>query len=101
MVHGQSRRGERHLGMFLDIFHLVTGILVVVMGLMAFLNPERYQILFPAVFFLAAALNGVSGMFELKVRSRAKKRKGGGIFHMALAAGLALVGILSAVSIWG
>lgn len=87
--------------MFLDLFHLVTGILAVILGLLAFLNPERYRILFPAVFFLAAALNAVSGMFELKARGRAKKKKGGGILHMALAAGLALVGILSAVSIWG
>lgn len=89
------------MGMFLDMFHLITGILVVIMGLLAFLNPERYKVLFPAVFFLAAALNAASGMFELKARGRAKKKKGGGVLHMALAAGLAFVGILSAVSIWG
>ena len=75
MMHSQSRRGDRHSGVFLDVFHLIVGILVVVLGLLSFLNPEGHEVLFPLVFFLAAALNAVSGVFELKTQGHDKKKR--------------------------
>lgn len=100
MMRGQSKRTDRHSGLFLDIFHLVTGILIVVMGLLAFIQPQRYEILFPLVFLAGAALNGVTGFFELKIKGRSKKRKRSGMFHMVITVFLLVVSVLSAVSIW-
>ena len=82
MMHSQSRRGDRHSGVFLDVFHLIVGILVVVLGLLSFLNP-------------------VSGVFELKTQGHDKKKRRTGIIHILLTVVLAAVGVLSAISIWG
>ena len=101
MMHSQSRRGDRHSGVFLDVFHLIVGILVVVLGLLSFLHPEGHEVLFPLVFFLAAALNAVSGVFELKTQGHDKKKRRTGIIHILLTVVLAAVGVLSAISIWG
>ncbi len=101
MMHGQSRRGDRHSGLILDVIHLVIGILIVVLGFLSFLNPEKNEILFPLIFFLAAGLNAVSGVFELKTQGRDKKKCRAGILHVLGAALLTAVGILSAISIWG
>ena len=89
------------MGVFLDVLHLAVGILIVVMGLLAFINPGETSGLFPLIFFLAAILSMVSGVFELKVHTRTNKKKAVGMFHLALGIGLAAVGLLSAVSIWG
>ena len=56
--------------------------------------------LFPLVFLLAALLNAVNGIFELKTRGRDKKTYGASILQLALAAGLMVLGIVSAISIW-
>ena len=89
------------MGVFLDVLHLAAGILIVVMGLLAFINPQENSGLFPLVFFLAAVLSLVSGIFGLKVDTRTNKKKAIGMFHLGLGACLAAVGVLSAVSIWG
>lgn len=101
MMHGQTRRGDRHSGLILDVIHLVIGILIVVLGFLSFLNPEKNMILFPFIFFLAAALNGVSGIFELKSQGRDKKKFRAGLLHGAGALLLTALGVLSAISIWG
>ncbi len=101
MMHSQSRRGDRHSGLILDVIHLVIGILIVVLGFLSFLNPEKYQLLFPLIFFLAGGLNGVSGVFALKTPGRDKKKFRAGLLHMLAALLLTALGVLSAVSIWG
>ncbi len=99
-MHGQSRRGERRSGIFLDMAHLILGIAIVILAVLSFINPEGNIMLFPLVFLLAALLNAISGVFELKTCGRDKKRFRMGIFLLLLAAGLGLLGVLSAVSIW-
>ena len=47
--------------MALDAMHIIIGIAVVVMAVISFLDTERYMFLFPAIFFLAAVLNLVTG----------------------------------------
>ena len=51
------------MGVFLDVLHLVTGIIIVIMGMLAFVNPAENSGLFPLVFSLAAILSRVSGIF--------------------------------------
>lgn len=99
-MHGQRGRGEHHSGVFLDMVHLILGIAIVILAVLSFMNPEGNHMLFPLVFLLAALLNAVSGVFECKTWGRDKKKFRLGIFRIALAVCLALLGCLSAVSIW-
>ena len=99
-MHGQRGRSERHAGVFLDMAHLILGIAIVILAVLSFINPEGNHMLFPLVFLLAALLNAVNGIFELKTRGRDKKKFGVSILQLALAAGLAVLGVLSAISIW-
>ena len=94
-MHGQRGRGERHAGIFLDMAHLILGIAIVILAVLSFINPEGNHMLFPLVFLLA-----VSGIFECKTWGRDKKKRRQGILQLVLAALLAVLGILSAVSIW-
>lgn len=94
-----KRRNLRGEAMMLDLLHIVVGILAVVCEVLAFLDPERYQILFPVIFWMAGLLNGVSGWYKLKNSGRNKKRKMNGIFLCALAGFLVLIGIASAITI--
>lgn len=99
-MQGQRGRGERHAGLLLDMAHLILGIAIVILAVLSFINPEGNNMLFPLVFLLAALLNAVSGVFECKTWGRDKKKLCRGIVWLTLAAGLAVLGILSAISIW-
>lgn len=99
-MHGQRGRGERHAGIFLDAAHLILGIVIVILAVLSFMNPEGNHMLFPLVFLLAAMLNAVSGIFEVKTWGRDKKKLRFGLFQLILAAGLFVLCVLSAVSIW-
>lgn len=91
----------RKLGTILDIAHIVIGILVIIMAFFAFLSPERYMVLFPLIFLLASALNLITGCFLLKMYPRIKKKKASGIAYVIVGSLIAVLCILSAVSIWG
>ena len=73
MAENNKRRKVRSESMALDAMHIIIGIAVVVMAVISFLDTERYMFLFPAIFFLAAVLNLVTGKYWL---SRAKRRGG-------------------------
>lgn len=80
--------------------HLILGIAIVILAVLSFINPEGNPILFPLVFLLAALLNAINGVFQLKTCARDKKRFRMGIFQILLCAGLGLLGVLSAISLW-
>ena len=98
----QCRRGRKELraGVFLDVAHLILGIAIVIFAVLSIINPEGNEMLFPLVFLLAALLNGINGVFELKICGRDKKRFRMGAFQMVLCAGLGLLDVLSALSLW-
>lgn len=99
MANQEKRRNLRNEAMMLDLMYIVVGILVVICAVLAFLDPEKNQFLFPVIFFLAGLLNGVSGWYRLKNSGRDKKRKLGGAVLLVCAGVLVLIGIASAVSI--
>lgn len=99
-MQGQRGRNERRAGVFLDMAHLILGIAIVIFAVLSFISPEGNRMLFPLVFLLAALLNGIKGIFELKTCARDKKRFRLGIFQLLLGVGLGLLGVLSAVSLW-
>lgn len=100
MLNQEKKKNPRNAAVILDLLHIVVGILVVICAVMAFLNPDRYQILFPVIFWLAALLSGVNGFARLQSGGRDKRRQAAGILQCLLAAGLFVVGFMSAVSIW-
>ena len=99
-MQGQRGRNERRAGVFLDVAHLILGIAIVIFAVLSFFDPEGNEMLFPLVFLLAALLNGINGVFELKTCGRDKKRFRMGVFQLVLCAGLGLIGVLSALSLW-
>ena len=101
-MQGQRGRNERRAGVFLDVAHLILGIAIVIFAVLSIINPEGNEMLFPLVFLLAALLNGINGVFELKDlwQGQEKRFRMGGRFQMVLCAGLGLLGVLSALSLW-
>lgn len=100
MYSQDKKKNPRNIAMMLDLLHIVVGVLVVICAVLAFLNPEKNQFLFPVIFCLAALLSGVNGWNRLQTGGRDKKKKAGGISQCVVAGVLLLVGVLSAVSIW-
>ena len=99
-MQGQRGRNERRAGVCLAVAHLSLGIAIVIFAVLSFFDPEGNEMLFPLVFLLAALLNGINGVFELKTCGRDKKRFRMGVFQLVLCAGLGLIGVLSALSLW-
>lgn len=93
-------RNIRNASMMMDMIHIVVGILIVVLAVISFLNPEDHMLLFPVIFFLAAALNGMNGIFRIRVSGREKKKKAAGIAALLFSVLLLALTIISAVSIW-
>ena len=88
-MYGQEKRkGRRNAALVMDAVHIVIGILIVILAVITFLNPEGNQILLPVIFALAAVLDIVSG------------KKAGAAAQLLLAALLIAVTVVSAISIW-
>lgn len=102
MRYGQQgkRRSPRNTTLILDWLHIIIGVCVVVMAVIAFINPENNMILFPIIFFLAAVLNVVNGVYKYRQSGRNKKKKAMGLGLLLIAAFLLAVTIISAISIW-
>lgn len=101
MKYGQAKRtSPRSTTLILDWLHIIIGILVVVMAVIAFINPEDNMILFPVIFFLAAVLNTVNGVYRYSQSGRNKRKKASAIGLLAIAVFLLAVMVVSAISIW-
>ncbi len=96
----ERRKNPRNTALVIDLLHIAVGILVVICAVLAFLNPEKHQFLFPVIFLLAALLNGVNGWFKWRASGRDRKRKMSAAMSCIIAALLLLVGLVSAASIW-
>ena len=98
---GQERRKiARNTALILDMVHIVIGVLIVVLGVFAFLDPEGKMFLLPLIFLLAAVLNLINGIHRQKTSGREKKKKAGAVAVIILGILLFLLSAVSAVSIW-
>ena len=95
----ERRRRVRGESMALDTLHIVIGAAVVVMAVIS-LNPEEYMFFFPVIFLLAAILNLVTGKYRYKRSVRNQKKKISSALQMAFGGALAVLAVISAVSIW-
>ncbi|MBE7721137.1 DUF6637 family protein [Lacrimispora indolis] len=93
-------RSLRNASMVVDILHIVVGILIVVLAVISFLSPEDHMLLFPAIFFLAGALNLVNGVYKIRLSGREKKKKAAGMAVLLFGILLTVLTVISAVSVW-
>ncbi len=101
MRYRQARRNSpRNTSLILDWVHIITGALVVIMAVAAFVDPEDNMILFPVIFFLAAVLNMVNGVYRYQQSGRDKRKKASAMGLMGIAVFLLVVMAISAFSIW-
>lgn len=84
----------------MDLVHIVIGILIVILAVITFLNPEGNQVLLPLIFILAAILNIFNGIHQYRTSGRSMKKKAAAIAQLLLALVLIAVSAVSAVSIW-
>ena len=91
----ERRRRVRGESMALDTLHIVIG-----MAVISFINPEEYMFFFPVIFLLAAILNLVTGKYRYKRSVRNQKKKISSALQMAFGGALAVLAVISAVSIW-
>ncbi len=91
-----KKKNPRRLNYLLDIIHIVIGIAVVILSVIAFLSPEEHLAFFPMIFFLAALLALVNGAARVRMPGPDSRRLAG---LAALAAGvlLLLIAVISAM----
>lgn len=100
-MYGQEKhRSPRNITLIMDWVHILFGILIVLMGIFAFLNPQKNMFLFPFIFLLAAVMNLINGIHHYRQGGRQKRKKAAAIGQLVIAAALLSVAIVSAVSIW-
>lgn len=100
-MHGQGKkRNPRNSVLMMDWIHIGIGLLVVILAIFAFLNPEDNRFLFPVIFLLAAALNGINGIYRFRLSGREKKKKLAAVMQLLLAGILIAVMVVSAITIW-
>ena len=71
-----------------------------IMAVVAFVDPEDNMVLFPIIFFLAAVLNMVNGVYRYRQSGRNKKKKVLALGLILIAVFLLIVTIISGISIW-
>ena len=100
MVIQKKKRSGRVSSFVLDTLHVIVGILIVILAVLAFLNPDENRILFPAIFLLAALLNFANGYDRFHNNRGKKKKRFAGAALMTAGVGLFLLCVVSALTIW-
>ena len=95
MVIQEKKRSGRVSSFVLDTLHVIVGILIVILAVLAFLNPDENRILFPA-----ALLNFANGYDRFHNNRGKKKKRFAGAALMTAGVGLFLLCVVSALTIW-
>lgn len=96
----EKKKSGRNLYFALDMLHIVVGILIVILAVLAFLNPEENRILFPVIFLLAAVFNFANGYDKFHRNRGRSKQRAAGTALMIVGTGLFFLCVLSALTIW-
>lgn len=83
----EPRRNPRRSAFVMDVFHLVLGVVIIVLAVLAFLAPDEHHAFFPLIFFLSSILSIVSGVWGLMNAGRNSRKK-------LMAAGSLLFGLV-------
>ena len=84
----------------LDLFHIVLGLALLVMAVLAFVDPNTNMVLFPLIFFTAAAIKLVSQGYLIYLLEKEKKKVTKAAVGLIPGLLMLIIGIISAVSIW-
>lgn len=84
----------------LDLFHIVLGLALLVMAVLAFVDPNTNMVLFPLIFFTAAAIKLVSQGYLIYLLEKEKKKVTKAAVGLIPGLLMFIIGIISAVSIW-
>ncbi len=78
----------------------ILGLMIVILGVLTFLNPENHMLFFPVIFFLGSVLNFADGVYTRSLAARGRRNRKAG--WVTLLVGVLLLGlsVLSALSIW-
>ena len=99
MYLSHKSKNPRSLQMLGDVVHILICVAIVVLAVLAFLDPSGNSFVYPVIFCLAAVLNGVEAAGKLRRVGKKKNQKAAGIiFGVAAVALLVLTGI-SALSV--
>lgn len=93
-------RNFRNASMIVDFVHIAVGILIVVLSVISFWNPQDHMAMLPVIFFLAGVLNLVNGIYKVRLSGREKKKKASGMVVLLFGILLFVLTVISAVSIW-
>jgi len=96
----EKRRSPRNSAIAMDWIHIIIGVLIVVLAVIVFLNPESNRILFPIIFLLAAVLDICNGTYKYRQSGRNKKKKAAAAGQFVVAGLLLVMTVISAISIW-
>ena len=94
------RAGDRNAEQRLDILHIILGIVIFVMAVMAFLRPEENMVLFPLIFFTAAFMRIITSIHTFRIADHDRKVNLQAILQLVFGLLLTATGIVSAISIW-
>ena len=93
----EPRRNPRRSAFVMDMFHLVLGVVIVVLAVMAFLSPDEHHAFFPLIFFLSAILSIVSGFWGLMNAGRNSRKKLTAAWSLLFGLAVLVVGVISAM----
>ena len=100
-MRGNHRTKNPRSGQLLvDVLHILICILIVILAVLAFLNPAGHTMVYPVIFFFFSLLNGIEAAGKLKRNNRGKKQLAAGISFSLMTAVLLVLTAVSAVSVW-
>ena len=100
MYINRKNKNPRRFPIFVDVFHIVVCIAIVVLAVLLFLNPEENEIFFPVIFFLAMLLNAVTAVVKWKTESARGGHMAPAIFFGIVTVLLFILTIVGAMSVW-
>lgn len=81
---------------------IAAGLGIVIFSILVFINPDRYRLLFPVIFLIAAGLSMANAMDRMGTKDGRKAKKcRTGLLFLGLSAVLFLMALFSAASIFG
>lgn len=84
----------------LDIVHIVIGTVIVVMAVLAFLDPVKNMVLFPFIFFFAGLIYLITAIFLFRISDHDRSVILRGAAQLGAALALFVVTFIAAVGIW-
>jgi putative membrane protein len=57
MVNLKKKKKSGNLDFVMDILHMIIGVVIVILSVIAFLSPEEHLLFFPVIFVLAAVIH--------------------------------------------